>query len=100
MTVNSNSQADVMLSTDQNTTAKGLSGVSIALLAVREEVFDLWETQVRANIDGACTVLSPILVNTLPAFYGNLAEALTPAYPRDDATSHNTAAAAHGGERA
>lgn len=74
--------------------------MSRALLAIREEVFDLWEAQVRAAVDGACEVLSPILVNTLPAFYGNLAEALTPAYPRDDATSHNTAAAAHGSERA
>ena len=89
-----------MLSTDQKISGKGLSDVSRALLAIREEVFDLWEAQVRATVDGACKVLSPILVNTLPAFYGNLAEALTPAYPRDDATSHNTAAAAHGSERA
>lgn len=89
-----------MFSTDQKMNGEGLSDVSRALLAIREEVFDQWEAQVRANVDGACEVLSPILVNTLPAFYGNLAEALTPSYPRENATSHNSAAAAHGSERA
>ncbi|WP_208640173.1 sensor histidine kinase [Massilia violaceinigra] len=61
---------------------------------------DRWETLVRSHVDGARELRRPILINTLPSFYSNLIQALTPAYPRDDATSHTTAAAAHGGERA
>ena len=96
----SNLDSSKLLATDQNITGEGLSEVSRALLAIRDQVFDVWEVQVRAQVSGACEVLNPVLVDTLPAFYGNLAQALSEDYPRDVATSHNTAAAAHGGERA
>lgn len=90
----------MIIATDQGGADQGLSNVSFALLAAREEVFDLWEAQVRTQIEGACEILAPVLVDTLPTFYGNLAQSLTYSYPRDVATSHNTAAAAHGSERA
>ncbi|MDQ1919306.1 sensor histidine kinase [Massilia pseudoviolaceinigra] len=54
----------------------------------------------RSHISTARALRRPILINTLPSFYSNLIQALTPDYPRQDATSHTTAAAAHGGERA
>jgi hypothetical protein len=56
--------------------------------------------QVRLLIKGAQHVLHPTLLNTLPVFYDNLAEALTPNHPRSNATSNNDIAAAHGNERA
>jgi signal transduction histidine kinase len=88
------------LATDQNTDERSLSATSQAMLAMRNEVFDLWEASVRASIDEAAGVSGPLLTNTLPAFYDNIAEALTPAYPRDDGASGTTSMSAHGGERA
>lgn len=67
---------------------------------MRNDVFDLWEAQVRAHIDEAAGVAGPILINTLPAFYDNIAEALTPAYPREHGASNSSSMSAHGGERA
>jgi signal transduction histidine kinase len=88
------------LATDQNTDQRSLSATSQAMLAMRNEVFDLWEARVRASIDEAAAVSGPLLTNTLPAFYDNIAEALTPAYPREDGASGTTSMSAHGGERA
>lgn len=88
------------LATDQKVTQQGLCATSTAMLALRDEVLLYWEQQVRDLVDGARDTPQPILINTLPAFFDNIAEALTPAYPRTDGTSNNTAMAAHGGERA
>lgn len=88
------------LATDQKVTQQGLSATSTAMLALRDEVLLYWEQQVRDLVDGARDTPQPILINTLPAFFDNIAEALTLAYPRTDGTSNNTAMAAHGGERA
>jgi signal transduction histidine kinase len=89
-----------MLATDQKKDERGLSATSIAFLARRTKVIARWEREVRTRIEGASDLDSPILTNTLPAFYDNIAEALTPGYPREIATSNNNAAAVHGGERA
>ncbi|MYM33330.1 sensor histidine kinase [Duganella sp. FT94W] len=86
--------------TDQKDDEEGLSPTSQAMLAMRQQVFDLWETAVRGHIDEAQAVSGPILVNTLPAFYDNIAEALTPSYPREHGASNTTAMSSHGGERA
>jgi signal transduction histidine kinase len=88
------------LATDQKENADGLSATSKAMLALRQQVFDLWEASVRDRIDEAEAVSGPILINTLPAFYDNIAEALTPDYPREHGASNTTAMSAHGGERA
>jgi signal transduction histidine kinase len=42
----------------------------------------------------------PILVNTFPNLYENIAKAIAPNYPRKIATETNTVASEHGGERA
>ena len=88
------------LATDQKQDETELSATSRAMLAMREQVFDLWEALVRQHIDEAEGVSGPILTNTLPAFYDNIAEALTPSYPRAHGNSHTNSMSAHGGERA
>jgi signal transduction histidine kinase len=89
-----------MLASDQKMNSNGLSATSKQVLGIRDAVFAEWEGQVRLLIKGAQHVLHPTLVNTLPIFYDNLAEALTPNHPRSNATSNNDIAAAHGNERA
>jgi signal transduction histidine kinase len=86
--------------TDQKPNATGLSILSENFLAMREDVLARWEKEVRARVKGARELLSPILFDTLPLFYDNIAEALTPGFSRENATSHTNAASAHGGERA
>ncbi|WP_170304228.1 sensor histidine kinase [Duganella radicis] len=90
----------MMLATDQKEDSEGLSATSRAMLSMRGQVFDLWEAQVRARVAEAIEVPGPLLTNTLPAFYDNIAEALTPAYPRADGASNTTSMSAHGRERA
>lgn len=89
-----------MLATDQKMTETGLSSTSRQVLAMREAVFEAWEQDVRRLITSAQDVLPPILLNTLPVFYDNIAEALTPDHPRVQGTSNTDIAAAHGNERA
>jgi signal transduction histidine kinase len=89
-----------MLASDQKLNQNGLSATSKQVLAMRDAVFAEWESQVRMLIKGAQHILHPTLLNTLPVFYDNIAEALTPNHPREDATSNTDIAAAHGDERA
>jgi signal transduction histidine kinase len=89
-----------MLASDQKLNQSGLSATSQQVLAMRDAVFAEWEKQVRALIQGAQHILHPTLLNTLPIFYDNIAEALTPNHPRREATSNNDIAATHGDERA
>ncbi|QBE66422.1 sensor histidine kinase [Pseudoduganella lutea] len=88
------------LATDQNIDGRGLSAKALQFASLRDAVMDHWEREVRARVDGARELLGPVLTNTLPAFYDNIAEALSPAHPRADGTSGNNASTAHGGERA
>ena len=88
------------LATDQNPDGSGLSALSLRLLELRDEVIARWGQQTRENVDLARGLPHPILVNTLPVFYDNLIEALTPGYPRATAVSHANIAGVHGDERA
>lgn len=85
---------------DQNTNPKQLSETSQRMLQLREDVFTEWERRVRASVSQAGELRHPILINTLPAFYDNIAEAVTDNYPRLSAGGGNSLAAEHGGERA
>lgn len=89
-----------MIATDQNADTEGWPAAALAFLALRDEVLAYWQREVRARVPGASELQHPILINTLPAFYGNLAQALAPSNPRVLATSNNDAASSHGGERA
>jgi signal transduction histidine kinase len=78
-----------------------LSLLSRRMLALREVVFAEWEARVRATVKGANSLPHPILLNTLPTLYENIAEALTPDYPRTSASvATPSGALEHGGERA
>jgi signal transduction histidine kinase len=90
----------MMLSTNQQSSTLNLSEQSRKVLAIRDEVFAEWEKRVRGLIQGADDVSHPVLLDTLPLFYGNIAEALSPGFDRENAASDSTAATGHGSERA
>lgn len=89
-----------MLSTNQQSSTRNLSEQSRKVLAIRDEVFAEWEKRVRSLIPGADEVSHPVLLDTLPLFYGNIAEALSPGVDRENAASDSSAATGHGSERA
>lgn len=88
------------LATDQHPNADGLSATGKKFVALRNATLARWEREIRSRIDGADELRSPVLTNTIPAFFDNIAEALSPGHSRRDATSNTNAAAVHGGERA
>lgn len=87
-------------SSNQKLTSVGLSATSEKMLKVREMVFAEWERRVRAELAEASQLQHAMLVDSLPAFYDLIAEAVTPDHPRLLGTSGSTLAAEHGGERA
>lgn len=79
---------------------RGLSPNARRMLALRDVVFATWERRVRERIVQARAVQHPILIDTLPVFYDNIAQSISPDYPRTSAVDGATVAAEHGGERA
>lgn len=77
-----------------------LSPLSKSFAALRDLVISTWINRARKAIPGAIELGSPILTNTLPILYDNIAQALTPGYPRTTANSANNIGAAHGRDRA
>jgi len=88
------------LAGDQNQDSRKLSPTARKMLALREEVFSEWEKRVRAAITEADKLKHPILIDTLPVFYDNIAEAITADYFRTNAVDGTSLANEHGGERA
>jgi signal transduction histidine kinase len=89
------------LSTDQKLDPDKLSMTSRRMLELRDTVLAEWEERVRASVEEANPLARPILINTFPALIDNLAEALTPDYPRTSAgVAVPTVASEHGSERA
>jgi signal transduction histidine kinase len=76
------------------------SPVALYLLSHAEEILSSWEKRIRVEIKGADSVAKPILIDTLPLFISNLAQALDAHHPRSLATDSSTVAQEHGGERA
>ena len=87
------------IASDQGGGTEKLSATSEKILELREEVFAEWEKSVRGAVAQASALRQPILIDTLPTFYDNLAQSVTPAYPRLEAVSASTIATEHGGER-
>lgn len=85
---------------DQKLNADHLSATSRSMLALREAVLAEWETRTRAALLQAKKIKHPVFINTMPPFYDNIVEALTPDYPRADGVNASTLAGEHGGERA
>lgn len=88
------------LATDQNSDGRGLSPIALQFASMRDAVMDHWEREVRKRVEGAHDLLRPVLTNTLPAFFANIAEALSPAHPRKQGASGTSSPTAHGCERA
>ena len=66
----------------------------------RDKILRRWESEIRIKIANAKNMRHPILIDTIPAYLDNLAQALTPDHPRDRASDYSTLAQEHGGERA
>jgi signal transduction histidine kinase len=90
----------VTLSSDQNHDPGKLSPNGRRMLALRDEVLAEWVKRVRQTVKEAERLAEPILIDTFPALYDNLAEAISPDYPRATANEGNTVASEHGSERA
>src|SRR5687768_9000843 len=88
------------LSSDQNINPERLSPTARRMLELRDEVLWEWAERVRQSLEEAEQLPHPILINTFPSLYDNLAEAITPGYPRATGDEGNTVASEHGGERA
>jgi signal transduction histidine kinase len=88
------------LASDNNLNDKSLSPTAQRMLALRDMVLAEWEKRLRATVREAASLPHPILINTFPTLYDNIAEAISPGYPRDNAVASNTVASEHGGERA
>ena len=85
---------------DQARSEQTLSPNAKQMLALRDAVFAAWESRVRERIVQARAVQYPILVDTLPAFYDNIAQSISPGHSRTSAVDGTTLASEHGGERA
>jgi signal transduction histidine kinase len=70
------------------------------MLALRDEVLTEWVKRVRQTLKEAEHLPNPILIDTVPSLYDNLAQAITPDYPRITGDEGTTVATEHGGERA
>jgi signal transduction histidine kinase len=88
------------LASDQNIGTDKLSPTARKMIGLRSEVLLEWGKRVRQAVKEAEKLPQPILINTIPSLYDNLAEAITPGYPRATAGEGNTVASEHGGERA
>jgi signal transduction histidine kinase len=87
------------LSSDLLDTSK-LSSTGIKVAQLKSRIIDAWGKELRRSIPRAKNLSVPILTDNIPAFINNLAEAISPEYPRVLATDTSTSAEAHGSERA
>lgn len=87
-------------STGQNDNDILLSPNAVRMLALRDRVLAEWVGRLQESVAEARSVSRPILINTFPCLYTNLAQAISPAFPRSIDDEGNTVAAEHGGERA
>jgi len=90
----------VTFATDQDNAGRPLSANARRMLDLRDAVFEAWETRVRERVKQAQSVQHPVLIDTLPVFYDNIAQSISPEYPRISAVDGTTVAAEHGGVRA
>lgn len=67
---------------------------------MRDDVMSTWAARVICEISVASGLDSPILIDTLPILYDDIAEAVSPGVERPFATSKSNLARMHGQERA
>jgi signal transduction histidine kinase len=71
-----------------------------ALAEHRNEILFEWENLVREKISSAKNLPHPLIIDTVPKFIDNLAEALCEDHARKTATESSSISQEHGGERA
>lgn len=79
---------------------KKLDVISTSFAALRSIIMEAWIAEVVRVIPAAANLGTPILTNTLPIFYDDIAEALSATHSRATATEGNNLGMAHGRERA
>lgn len=89
-----------MSTNDSNLGPDRLSPNAKKILELRDEVLAEWEKRLRATVKEAERLPHPILINTVPVLYENLAEAISNDYLAAAVGGTSTVAAEHGGERA
>jgi signal transduction histidine kinase len=89
------------LASDQNIDYDKLSPISLKTQELRDVVFAEWEKEVRSSIKESAALSHPVLLDTFPVLYDNIAEALTAGYARSSADAAVTSVGLeHGSERA
>jgi signal transduction histidine kinase len=89
-----------MHASDMNDGNVPTSAFASAFSACRDEVLERWSRRVSGEIQAAAKLGSPILVDTLPILYDNIAEALDSGHGRHIANAGTNLASVHGRERA
>lgn len=88
------------LASDQSPDPNRQVSTSRRMLDLEHAVFVEWEKRVREAVKEAGELSHPILLNTMPAFFENLVQAVSQPHPRASAETGNNIASEHGGERA
>lgn len=85
----------------KNANCAELSPTSLRMLELRDAVLAEWQSRMRATISKAAVLAEPILVNTMPVVYRNIADSVTPGFARTSVgVLETTVASEHGNERA
>lgn len=77
-----------------------MSELAATFLDMRDVVLAQWSARVTSEIPCASTLREPILIDTLPTLYENIAQSLAVGAPRPFATTGTNLATSHGRERA
>ena len=92
--------SDSTFAADQNDREFKPSTTSQKMRALRHEVFAEWELRVRGGSEEVNRLKQPILINTLPAFFDNMAESIAPEFMRINTGPAAVMAIEHGSQRA
>lgn len=84
----------------ESTTKRFKTSSARELVELQDEIVATWIKAVRAKIPTAKDLSNPLIIDTLPKFLSNLAEALDEEHPRKIATESSSISQEHGGERA
>jgi signal transduction histidine kinase len=99
MLITNHSQAALM-NTSSSTPEATPDMLAAFFTETRDDVMSRWAAQVISEIPVSTGLDSPVLIDTLPILYDDIAEAVSPGVDRPFATSKSNLARMHGQERA
>src|SRR5690606_18759507 len=88
------------LAADQNFDVSLLSQTSQKMLRLREPVLEEWKKRVRSSCQATMALREPTFPSTIPPFFDNLIQTLSPGYPGVNTAEGASVAYVHGAERA